>query len=105
MNINIEDNEMLHTVIGGLTTDYLDFFCKECGGHIDRTDFYGLDSVGVRLMTVCGACGTASIFKIKCSIPLGPIQFTFERGRHGFKSYHQGKLKTYQKEVREKLKK
>ena len=52
--MNVEDkNIMLHSIIGGMTTNYFDFFCKECGSHINFVDFYGLDSVGVKLFTKC----------------------------------------------------
>jgi hypothetical protein len=74
--MNIEDRTMLHSVIGGMTTDYFDFFCKECGAHIPYIDFYGPDSVGVKLMTKCGGCGLVSIFKIKTTIELGPESST-----------------------------
>jgi len=49
--------QYLHSVIGGMTTDYFDFFCKECGEHIYSVDFYGIDSVGVRLRSICKKCG------------------------------------------------
>ena len=52
--MNVEDkNIMLHSIIGGMTTDYFDCFCKECGSNINFVDFYGLDSVGVKLFTKC----------------------------------------------------
>lgn len=69
----------LHSVIGGMTTDYFDFFCEDCGTHINSVDFYGIDSVGVRLRSKCPKCGMESIFKIKTHPPLGPIQMTENR--------------------------
>jgi len=101
--MNIEDKTILHSIIGGMTTDYFDFFCKECGTHIPYIDFYGLDSVGVRLMTKCDKCGEISIFKIKTTIQLGPIETTFERGKYGFKAYDKRKLKTYKRKIEDKL--
>lgn len=102
MSINVENKQTLHSIIGGMTSDYFDFFCKECGTHLDRVDFYGLDIVGVRLMAKCSSCTSVSIFKVKCSIPLGPIQFTVEKGRNGFKAYDQRKLKSYKRAIEEK---
>jgi len=60
----------LHSVIGGMTTDYFDFFCMECEAHIDRLTFYCEDSVGVQLQADCPKCGETSIFKIKVREPL-----------------------------------
>lgn len=114
MSINIEENHTLHSIIGGMTNDYFDFFCKECGSHINNTDFYSLDTVGVKLVTKCDGCGNVSIFKLKCSIPLGPIEFTVnysltkkleKKVNYGFKAYDQRQLKTYQKEIKEKIRK
>ncbi|MEW6738791.1 MAG: hypothetical protein ACOYU2_03565 [Nitrospirota bacterium] len=70
---------------------------------IFRIDFYGLDSVGVRLMTKCDNCGEISIFKIKTTIQLGPIETTFEKGKYGFKAYDKRKLKTYKRQIQGKL--
>jgi hypothetical protein len=100
--MNIEDKTTLHSIIGGMTTDYFDFFCKECGANIPYVDFYGLDSVGVRLLTKCVGCGAVSIFKIKKTIKLGPIETTCERGRYSFKAYDKRKLKRYKREIEDK---
>ena len=102
MSVNIENKQMLHSIIGGMTSDYFDFFCKECGAHIGDIDFYSIDIVGVRLMAKCKSCDSVSIFKIKCTIPLGPIQSTFSLGRNGFKAYDQRRLKRYKREIEEK---
>lgn len=91
----------LHSVIGGMTTDYFDFFCKECGAHIPRVDFYGIDSIGVRLRSKCQGCGTEAIFKIKTYPPLGPIELTddtYGLGR-GYKLYDGRRLKKHLREV------
>lgn len=104
--MNIEDKtRRLHSIIGGLTTDYFDFFCKECGSHINCVDFYGLDSVGVKLFTKCPNCNMISIFKIKISIQLGPIETTYDKYKmkYGYKIYDQRKLKSYKKEIQNKI--
>lgn len=96
--MNIEDqNPMLHSLIGGMTTDYFDFFCKECGAQIPRLDFDRLDSVGVRLMSKCEQCGATSSFKIKVTVLLYPVE---ERSRFPwvyFKAFTRRKLKEYRK--------
>ena len=97
--MNTEKKYSLHSIIGGMTTDYFDFFCQQCGASIPRIFFYGLDSVGVRLMSRCDSCGEESIFKIKTSIPLGPIQVTYDIGKYGFKAYDKRKLKKYLREI------
>ena len=101
--MNIENKTMLHSVIGGMTTDYFDFFCKECGTHIPYIDFYCLDSVGVKMMAKCGGCGLLSIFKFKTTIELGPIETTYKRGIHSFKAYDKRKLKKYKREIEDKI--
>jgi hypothetical protein len=91
----------LHSLVGGMTTDYFDFFCKGCGGHINRIEFYGIDSVGVRLRSKCPECGLESIFKIKTHPPLGPIQMINNRyGKNrGYKLYDGRRLKKHLREV------
>jgi len=101
--MNIENKTILHSIIGGMTTDYFDFFCKECGSNIPYIDFYGLDSVGVKMMTKCEGCGLLSIFKIKTTIELGPIETTYERGRYSFKAYDKRRLKKYKREIEDKI--
>jgi len=91
----------LHSVIGGMTTDYFDFFCRDCGAHINSLDFYGIDSVGVKLRSKCPKCEMESIFKIKTYPPLGPIQMTENRyGKNrGYKLYDGRRLKKHLREV------
>ena len=105
--MNIEDKVSLHSIIGGMTNDYYDFFCKECGSHINCVDFYCLDIVGVQLVSKCPNCGLTSIFKMKTSIPLGPIQmvttFCKDRVNFGYKIYDQRKLKSYKKKIENKI--
>lgn len=103
--MNIEDKVSLHSIIGGMTNDYCDFFCKECGSHINRIDFYGLDTVGVRLFTKCPKCGLTSIFKVKISIQLGPIETTYDKYKmkYGYKIYDQRRLKSYKREIENKM--
>ena len=91
----------LHSVIGGMTSDYFDFFCQACGDHIYSVDFYGVDSVGVRLRSKCPKCGMESIFKMKIHPPLGPIQMTenlYGKNR-GYKLYDGRRLRKHLKEV------
>lgn len=101
--MNIKDKTNLHSIIGGMTTDYFDFFCEKCGSHINDVDFYRIDSVGVKLVSKCLNCGQVSIFKIKTTIPLGPIQMTHERGENGYKLYDKRRLKSYKKEIENKI--
>lgn len=101
--MSVGDGKLLHSVFGGMTTDYFDFFCKECGAPIPYVDFYGLDSVGVRLMTKCDGCGLISIFKIKTTIMLGPIQVTDEFGKRSFKAYDKRRLRKYRSEIEAKV--
>lgn len=89
----------LHGLIGGLTTDYFEFYCEECGSNIPRVCFYGIDTVGVRLWTKCEKCQREFIFKIKTYPNFGPIQITDEYGNLGFKAYHRGKLKKLLREL------
>ena len=84
-----------------MTTDYFDFFCDDCGTHIFSVDFYGIDSVGVRLRSVCPKCGMESIFKIKVHPPLGPIQMTENRygKERGYKLYDGRMLRKHLRKV------
>jgi hypothetical protein len=71
---------------------------------VDRIDFYGYDIVGVKLAAKCGQCGTASVFKVKTTIELGPIQRTLDiRGRYNVKVHDQRKLRKYRREVEGKI--
>jgi hypothetical protein len=36
-----------HSLIGGITTESLDFWCQECGAHIYGFRFHSQDIVGV----------------------------------------------------------
>src|SRR2546427_1144257 len=73
--MNIEDqNSSLHGLIGGMTTDYFDFFCKECSAQIPRVDFDCPHSVGVRLMCKCEHRGEIYSFKMKLTVLLYPVK-------------------------------
>lgn len=72
-NMKKLENLNVHSVIGGMTTDYFDFWCKECGSHINRLSFANEDIVGVRLKATCDKCHRDFEFKIKVSPPLGPL--------------------------------
>ena len=63
----------VHSLIGGMTSDYFDFWCKECGNHINKLNYYSEDSVGVKLQAICDQCNREFVFKVKVSPPLVPI--------------------------------
>ena len=67
------DQLRVHSLVGGITTDYFEFWCKECGGHINRLEHASEDPVGVRLRAKCKDCGREFEFKIKVFPPLGPL--------------------------------
>ena len=91
----------LHALIGGITTDYFDLFCNDCGEHINVLDFYGIDSVGVKLRSLCPKCNKEVKFKIKVHPPLGPIEIIANRyGKNrGYRLYHKQRLKKHLKQV------
>ena len=62
----------VHSIEGGITADYLDFWCVDCGTHIPELRFYSEDAVGVRLRADCPKCNKTSIFKLKVDVPLRP---------------------------------
>jgi hypothetical protein len=99
--MEIKAPNYLHSLAGGMTTDYFDFFCQGCGGHINRVEFYGIDSVGIRLRSKCIKCELEVIFKIKTHPPLGPIEMTDNRyGKNrGYKLYDGHRLKKHLREV------
>jgi hypothetical protein len=43
---NISDLSV-HSLIGGMITDYFEFWCQECGENVNRLAFYSEDIVGV----------------------------------------------------------
>jgi len=88
-----------HSLIGGMTTDYLNIFCKKCGTEIEYLNFYGIDSIGVRLRAKCVKCDEESIFKLKVYPPLGPIEMTDHYDRRGYKLYDGRKLKKYLRNI------
>src|SRR5207249_4763684 len=97
-NMNIENqNPTLHGIIGGMTTDYFDFFCKECGAHIPRLDFDCPDSVGVRLMCKCEQCGEIYSFKIKVAVQLYPVKEKSKFPGFSFKALTKRDLNEYRK--------
>lgn len=71
--MNIEKTpRMTHSLIGGMTTDYFAFWCKECGTEIPHLEFDSEDIIGVRLKSKCNGCGRESVFKINVMTPLRP---------------------------------
>ena len=91
----MEHKYNFHSLIGGMGSDYFNIFCKKCGVEIEYLNFYGIDSVGVRLRAKCGKCDDESIFKLKVFPPLGPIEMTDHYNRRGYKLYDGQKLKKY----------
>jgi len=89
----------VHSLIGGMTTDYFDIFCQNCDEIIEKLDFYGIDSVGVRLRAKCKKCGQESIFKLKTNPLLGPIEITDWYDKRGYKLYDGRKLKKHLREI------
>ncbi len=63
----------VHSIVGGMTTDYFDFWCNACGEHIDRLEFVSQDPVGVQLKACCPNCKELHVFKLKVSPPLRPV--------------------------------
>lgn len=55
-----------HSLYGGMTTDYFEIFCKECGIPIDEIFWDSEDkAIGCKLHATCPKCGKKSIFKFK----------------------------------------
>ena len=63
-------NLPVHTLIGGMTTDYFDFWCEDCDAHIDGLHFASEDIVGVRLKASCPKCNKEIVFKLRITPPL-----------------------------------
>jgi hypothetical protein len=80
-----------------MTTNYFDFFCKECGAHISRIDFDCPDSVGIRLMCRCEQCGEIYSFKIKATVPLYPVKEKSKFPWFYFKALGRRELNEYRK--------
>lgn len=100
LKINDESkHRLLNHIIGGITTNYFEFYCKKCGRNIRRLSFYGIDTVGVKVMAKCEECNKPYIFKIRTYPQLGPIQVTRVRGRNGFKAFDRRKLKRSLREI------
>jgi len=85
-------------LIGELSTDYFDFYCRKCGDKIPNIVFYDVDTVGVQLLARCKRCDFSYIFKVKTEPALGPIQITSEFGKTSYKLFDRRKLKKYLKE-------
>ena len=98
----MEPKYHFHSIIGGMTTDYFEFVCKKCCVKFSQLDFFGIDSVGVRLRVKCEKCGEESIFKIKTTPPLGPIEMIdsiYNKTKRGYKLYDGRKLKIHLRKV------
>ena len=55
-----------------MSLDCFEFWCIDCGSHIERLEFHSRDPVGVRLNATCLRCGNETVFKIKINLPLAP---------------------------------
>jgi len=91
----LEHNHHFHSLVGGMGSDYFNIFCKKCGVAIEYLNYYGIDSVGVRLVAKCGICNEESIFKLKVFPPLGPIEITDNYNKRGYTLYDGRKLRKY----------
>jgi hypothetical protein len=60
----------VHNLIGGMTTDYFEFWCEDCVERINGLKYYGEDTVGVKLKAICKKCNREYIFKIRVTPPL-----------------------------------
>ncbi len=67
------DELPVHSLIGGMTTDYFEFWCEECGQPVIHLEFAGEDTVGVRLKARCEKCKRDYEFKIRVMPALGPL--------------------------------
>lgn len=67
------DELPVHSLIGGITTDYFEFWCKECGQPVIHLEFAGEDIVGVGLKAKCEKCERDYEFKIRIIPPLCPL--------------------------------
>jgi hypothetical protein len=56
---------MVHTVVGGMTTDYFGFFCERCKERIDPLEFLGLVQHTPRFKGTCPVCKDTYEFKIQ----------------------------------------
>jgi RNase P subunit RPR2 len=85
-----------------MTTDYFEFVCKKCCVIIPQSEFFGIDSIGVRLRVKCDKCGEESIFKLKTTPPLGPIEMidsTYNKTKRGYKLYDGRKIRKHLKNI------
>lgn len=84
---------------GRVFIDYFVIECQNCGSTIERLDFYGIDSVGVRLRAKCQNCEVEIIFKLKTYPQLGPIQTTDHYNRRGYKLFDGRRLRKHLREI------
>lgn len=96
----MQSDHNFHSVYGGMIADYFVVYCKECNSNIDCLDYYGIDSVGVRLRTKCNTCGLVSVFKLKVYPMLGPIERSDEYDERKYKLFDKRKLKGYLNKIR-----
>jgi hypothetical protein len=63
----------VHNLIGGITTDYFEFWCEECLERINGLEYYSEDIVGVKLKALCNKCNREYISKIRITPHLVPF--------------------------------
>jgi hypothetical protein len=56
---------MVHTIVGGMTTDYFAFFCEKCKVSIDPLEFLGLVRHTPWFRGTCPICNETFEFKIQ----------------------------------------
>ena len=86
-------------ISGRISIDYFIIKCENCGAIIERLDFYGIDSVGVRLRAKCENCEEEIIFKLKTYPPLGPIEITDRYNKRGYKLFDGRRLNKHLREI------
>ena len=56
---------MVHTIVGGLTTDYFGFYCERCKERIDPLEFLGLVHHMPTFKLHCSKCNDTFVFKME----------------------------------------
>jgi Zn finger protein HypA/HybF involved in hydrogenase expression len=71
--VNLAVSEMAaDTLIGGVSGERLELWCKKCGEHIAQLRFHSEDNGGVQLETDCPGCRQHAVFLLPVAPPLRP---------------------------------